>query len=607
MAVIEKTLGYVVLNTTLGKFFCPVFKLNEFGNINIDPAPTGLVVEGSVACGVTYPTDYPTTEPSGGHVAFGTPAFKIIGKSGTRYDVDVSDASGGRAPIKYNGNIHLAWGGASTNATFGADYDSRNKTAGCTVLAFCTVDGTRYKLVGINAYCFLTGSFNRWAPYAISLPTSDHFGYVTFVSTGQGSLGVYGLSPDNVDGAILDMIQGGKYFGPDQYGPGGYTNPDGEEGPNPDAEWELPEDELAVGGSVYSDLSAGLYRAYAMTQSQLRTFSDQLWGFNVLSDIREAVENPTNVIIGLFSYPFDVSHDTDEDIGFNWINHWVSSGITGGPISQEIQHLEFGYIHVPRFSGCFYDYQPFSTMQLHLPYIGFVPLKMSECIGRNIYIDYYVSVITGDFTAHISVDGERGEDGIPLIATFQGNIAKALPMSQQSLFEVYKRGFETGVAALTMAGSAYLGGAAAFKAQETESRIAELSVGSKAWKAERAVLKEQQGEVTRNYRAFRRGGSQLVNNICSIGEGTGSVSRNGSVDGMSGRTSPQECFAIFQFPDQDVPENQQRVLGYPSNIPGPLSKVTGYVEVRDIQVRSSIATEGEITEIEEIVRGGILI
>ena len=405
-----------------------------------------------------------------------------------------------------------------------------------------------------------------------------------------------------------EPFMNGKKYG-DPYDGGGEDDPEGEVDDGPGT-WELPTDELADGGTVYSDLTAGLYRAYAMTASQLLAFSNQLWEVNVLRDLRELVEKPAEIALGLFSYPFDVDSESSAvQIGFNWLSHWSPTNVYGYPIDSEIMYLDFGDIVIDRYSGCFYDYQPFSIIQLHLPYIGFVPLKMSECTGRTLHISYCIDVLNGDFTAHVTSSGYEEHYGVQLLGAYQGNIGKPMPLSQQSIFELVKRGAEIGTAALSMAGAVFMGGGAAIAALDTSHRIQEMSSGSgekEAMKSAQKLLQHQEASLNRNYQTFRRGAHSIVNNIGNLGEGAGAISRSGSVDGSVGRTSPQQCFAVIQYPDQSRPNNQE-ILGYPSNIPGPLSKVVGYTEVREIRLHAVMATEGEMSEIEEIVRGGIII
>lgn len=395
------------------------------------------------------------------------------------------------------------------------------------------------------------------------------------------------------------------------YMPGGETVPS--TGPT-DGNWALPEDELAPSGSIFSDLDAQLYRPYAMTAAQVASFSNQLWNTSILDVISRYFEKPTDVVISLMSYPFEVqSTETASQIAFNWISEWSSVYVTGYSITQELQTLDFGYIDIERYSGTFYDYQPYSTIQLYLPYIGFVPLKMNEVLGRRVYLKYIVDVITGDFSAIIETSWPSGsssdETTIPIIATYQGNIAKPLPLSQQDMFTLYKKGAEiavTSAVAATAGIAGYMGAEEAMAASAKAQSLKESGL---------LISADMQGRIARTAAeqsksmmmvARRSAAGTVINAMYAVGHNNTPIIRNGNLDGIAGRTSMHEAFVIISVPDQNVPGNQG-ILGYPTNLPGPLENYAGYTEVRDIRIKSATATESELAEIEEIVRGGIII
>lgn len=84
------------------------------------------------------------------------------------------------------------------------------------------------------------------------------------------------------------------------------------------------------------------------------------------------------------------------------------------------------------------------------------------------------------------------------------------------------------------------------------------------------------------------------------------MQRNGQIGPVSGRTSTQEAFLVVSLPHQNIPANQ-KMMGYPTNLPGPLSRYSGFTVVRDIHVQSGNALYSELIEIEKIVKGGIVI
>lgn len=397
----------------------------------------------------------------------------------------------------------------------------------------------------------------------------------------------------------LFSILDGSYM---PYEPGGETDP--EIGPTP-GDWTLPDDELALPGSSYSDLSAGLYRIYAMTPTQVNAFATQLWNTDVMDVISRFFEKPTDVVLGMYSYPFDVQSGNAESVYFNWISQWSTVDVTGHPVTQEIQHLEFGYADIPRYSGTFYDFQPYSVIQMHLPYIGFVEVKANEVVGRRVYLDYYVSLFSGDFTAALTVTGDNSPG---VIGLYQGNIGRPVPLTQQDLFTLFKKGAELALTAAIAVGSGGVALAAGAEAAEAkvdmERRIEAGLPISATMAANRYGVEQKTHDEALN---VLKKTSVVGAANAMFGNPSGvAIIRNGAVDASSGRTSSQEAYILMTVPHQNV-SSEQKLLGYPTNLPGPLSGYTGFTTVRDIRLNVPDATDSERAEIESIVRSGIII
>lgn len=393
-----------------------------------------------------------------------------------------------------------------------------------------------------------------------------------------------------------------NYEGYDPYAAGGNTTP--EIGPT-SGDWTLPDDELALPGTSYSDLSAGLYRIYAMTPTQVNAFATQLWNTDVMDIISRFFEKPTDVVLGMYSYPFDVQSGNAEAVYFNWISQWSTVDVTGHPVTQEIQHLEFGYIDVPRYSGTFYDFQPYSVIQIHLPYIGFVEVKANEVVGKRVYLDYYVSLFSGDFTASLTVTGDNSPG---LIGLYQGNIGRPVPLTQQDLFTLFKKGAELALTAAIAVGSGGVALAAGAEAAEAkvdmERRIEAGLPVSATMAASRYAAEQKTHDEALNVlkkTSIVGAANAMFGNPSGV-----AIIRNGAVDASSGRTSSQEAYILMTIPHQNV-SSEQKLLGYPTNLPGPLSGYTGFTTVRDIRLDVPDATDSEKAEIESIVRSGIII
>lgn len=443
-------------------------------------------------------------------------------------------------------------------------------------------------------------------------------GYATyidfFIGGERGPLG--GAVGSNTEAYISFstdwVLNNTKQPSQDPYAPGGTTEP--EEGPT-DGEWELPDDTLDYQPSVVDSTQAGLFRTYAMTLSQVQEFGRKLWTKNILDTIKTHFEDPLGIVMGLTEFPFPITQAGEtEAIAFNWIEEWLGGSTTyGQPLTSEYQVLDFGTITIGRYSGTFYDYQPYSSAQLYLPYIGYVPLKMNEIIGKELSLKYVVSLTSGGFCAVLQ------SAGVGLIGAYTGSIGRPLPLSHRDMFDTYSA-IAIAVGGALVAGGAAIGaGAAAGAASAHAAMGAGLTeqMGIAAYSGDMTGAAIAGGEATRELAAaesltktaekakevastaFGVTSKIVANDMGTIASNAGQITRSGGISSITGRTAPQEAGLLITVPHQNVSEMQQ-ILGYPTNLAGPLSEYQGYTEVRHI-VLDGIAGAPTLVELNELM------
>lgn len=415
---------------------------------------------------------------------------------------------------------------------------------------------------------------------------------------------------------------------PSPYTPGSTTEGDVNSDAT-DGTWTLTHTGEKTGHSGWNDLEASLFRMYALNKSQLATFSQSIWNPNVLEGIIQHIGGVEKVIIGMYSYPFAVEHESAElSINFNWLPAWAD-GIQakGYLVKDEMKQIDFGDISIPAYSGTFYDFQPFSSAHLFIPYIGFVPLKMNEIqstkSGCTLNLKFNINVATGDFCAMVTVknkyDPQMNSYYDMTIGAYNGNIARPLPISRQDMMDIYKAGATLlgatagtvmGIKSAMIAQSSMEGAIHRFAEKTNEvNAINEFNswgdFGLELQGLPKAPnIKEYKDTVNTGKRQAINSGS---NAISAVTQANAPIDRSGILGGVIGRCYEQKPFILLTYPHQNV-SNKQYLLGYSTNIEGPLSNgFEGYTEVREIRIKDSNATSSEIAEIEQIVRGGIII
>lgn len=406
------------------------------------------------------------------------------------------------------------------------------------------------------------------------------------------------------------------------YSGGGYTEPSS---PSSTGTWTRPHNTIDGNPTGYNDLDAGLFRVYSLTKQQLSAFANKLWNPAILEAIAQHFSDPTGVVISLHSFPFIVPHNQyDELIQFNWIPKWLDGvEVKGYSLSQEYYTVDFGDVKIDRFSGTFYDYQPYSSAQLYLPYVGFVNLKMNEILDGTLNVKYNINIITGDFTANVlvknKVDPVTKETFNLLIGCYSGNMARPLPLSRQDMLEVYKTGIELAKTVASVAMGVNNGIAAATATQVARDKYDEiLKYNNKAsifnernakygFNLPDLPLKPQLSEPESVMDSFKNGFSSNNNSSLDVAGANAPIGRSGSLGSVLGRCTEQTPFILLSYPHQNISEKQGKLMGYATNLSGTLEDFTGYTEVREIWLTLPTATSSELAEVEKILSGGIII
>lgn len=376
--------------------------------------------------------------------------------------------------------------------------------------------------------------------------------------------------------------------------------------------WTLPFDDISTNHSDVQSVDTGLYRMFGMTKLQMRALADAL--FSSPSEVGENLVklifgSPLEAIISCMEYPFEVSPFGMDDIHFIWDTEAAFPAVNGKALSSEYLGVDFGTITVNRYSGTFYDFEPYTTAELYIPYIGFVPLTPTEIMGATLEIKGWVHLATGEMCVFVnsSIAG--------IIGTYTTMVGRQLPISSYDFREMYAAiiktaaiaatGIAAGVNAIPGMLAAQRNSVKAYdKLQEAIGKGGRYPVGALShYRATERALGKATTEVTNAM--SEAAADTAASAITAVATGS-TVARNNSFSSGSGRCSPQDCFLRLTYPHQNVPANQS-LLGYPVNADGPLSRADlhGYTIVRSIHLQGIPATSEEIGELEQLLMGGV--
>ena len=299
--------------------------------------------------------------------------------------------------------------------------------------------------------------------------------------------------------------------------------------------------------------ATGFVALYNPTQSQLSSFSQYLWSDNFIDNFKKLFANPMDAIIGLHMIYATPSRGSEAEI----VCGYAHSGVMSNTVNSQYIEIDCGSIKVNRYFGNVLDYAPYTKLQVYLPFVGIVDLDTNEIMGGTLNIKYRIDVLTGSCLARLRIT--RGDYNAELY-NFAGNCAVQLPISGGSYSGIIAN-------AIGVAGS--IGATIA-----SGGALAPVLVGS-------AV-------------------SSAVNSHVN-------VSHSGSLGSNAGALGIMKPYLIITRPKPAEADNFNEFYGKPSNKTVRLSSCSGYTRIKEVHVDNIVATDNELSEIEQLLKEGVII
>ena len=298
--------------------------------------------------------------------------------------------------------------------------------------------------------------------------------------------------------------------------------------------------------------ASALYAIYNPTLSQINAFGAWLWSDNFIDQIKKLFNDPMQAIIGLHKVYATPATSGAQNIKVGYLD----SGVSANVVSNQYTTIDCGTVTLSEYFHNVFDYSPYTQINLYLPFIGIVNLDNADVMRSSIHIIYHVDVLSGACLAEVKVtrDGAGGT-----LYQYTGNASVTLPISSGSYM-----GIVTSIASIAggIAGTIASGGAAL------------------------PMLASAAGSAL-NARA--------------------KVEHSGGFSGNAGAMGGKIPYLIISRPQVTLANNFQKYIGYPANYTTKLSTCSGYVKVLECHIEHVNATNSELTEIESLLKEGVII
>lgn len=311
----------------------------------------------------------------------------------------------------------------------------------------------------------------------------------------------------------------------------------------------------------YSALQAGFISLYSPTTAQLRSLANYLWTSDFVDNVKKMFGDPMDVIIGLTQLPFSVPTGASTSVKAGFID----TGIAMPRVSQQYIDFNMGSINYGSYWGNALDFDPYTKVQIYLPFIGFRTLNTNDVINSTISLKYRVDCLTGAVTAWVS-------SGSFVKYEFSGQCGASIPVTSQN----YNNVINTAINIVSTVGTGIIGG------------VATGGLGTMASMA-------------------------TVNGISNVASGVASggmkptVQRSGGMGGATSLMGMRTPFLVFQRPKTSLPGNYNNLHGYACNKYLKLGNCRGFTQVEHMRLQVQGATDDEKKEIENILHKGVFI
>lgn len=300
-----------------------------------------------------------------------------------------------------------------------------------------------------------------------------------------------------------------------------------------------------------SAVDTGFITLYNPTLLQLQSLANYMWsGLFDIDTFKKLFADPMQAILGLSIVPGPVPGGATQNVKIGNID----SGVSMTKAATQYIDIDCGTLNVEEFWGAYLDYEPYTKAEIFLPFIGVHQIAIDDIMNKAVHIKYHIDLLSGGCACEIKCGGS-------VLYTFIGSCAVSIPITGNDWTNVINGVISIASSIGTMVAT---GGASA------PSSVASIA-------------------------------SAAVNSLKP------SIEKSGSIAGAGGLLAGKVPVLILTRPRQALPGKQNTFTGYPAFITRSLGELSGYTEVHSIRLSGIDGTESEIDEIEELLKGGVIL
>lgn len=454
----------------------------------------------------------------------------------------------------------------------------------------------------------VTASNNRGNIYFVS-PIEHAKAYTTFdndtlrtidIFTHDTTTGLYWMGLNNVTllesvsvypdmaSGLLALSKYAQHAGDPYYQVGPSQGSSGPFGPTPPTYDPASSDDLDFPGDPgVSAVNTGFISLWSPTEQQMLDLSRYMWNVDIttIDFWKRLWADPMDIIYGLNIIPVDFRATGRTIIGGteHVIVGLVNTKVDMDYLVSQWIDVDCGSLNIEEIWGAYLDYDPYTKLEIYLPYCGYHPLRIDDFMSGSISLKYKIDLLSGACVAIIKATKPNDEqnDLDSVVYQFMGNCATQIPVTASQFADAVRSTMSLAASIGTMVATG-VGGATAAASKQGLSTVGKAKLAS-------SMIGE---------------GAATVENVMGIKP---AIERSGALGGAAGLLAVQTPYLILTRPRQAHPENQNKYTGFPSFMTRTLSQCTGWTIVKEIHLDNIPCTSEEMIEIDNLLKEGVIL
>ena len=304
-----------------------------------------------------------------------------------------------------------------------------------------------------------------------------------------------------------------------------------------------------------SATDTGFITLFVPSITQLQNLATYMWTDPTfdLEFWRKIMADPMDAILGLSIVPYAVPSAGAVNVTVGNI----ATNVTMNKASAQFFALDCGTVTLDEYFGSYLDYEPYTSIDIYLPFIGIRKLSTDDLMPKSVHVKYHIDILTGSCVAMIkcSKDGHGG-----VMYTYQGNCATEIPVTSIGFGNTVRSAISFGTSAATLIST---GGAAA-----------PASIGG------------------------------MANSVMNAKP---TITKSNNIGASGGLMANKTPYLIIHRANQCKPANQNKYLGYPAFITESVSGLSGYTSFEAIRLNNIKCNDDEMNEIMQLLKEGVIL